>query len=236
MKAKDTENRIEGLTRHLLGIVEEVQHLGAEARGLELVPRSAADLAAGCNHAHSHACTGADGVAKSPSATASASQAGLAQAAEAVVLPTSASSHTQSSASAGGRAAGNCACAATCTGLGSVESTVVPPLAPSAPAPPAFTLGMLLRPLRAQVERAREFLEEDGRAVHRGITYLDFPGSDRMEKRINFAMFRRGRHAFYQPCRDLVGRALKAKLHKLAEKNRINGSKHKGTKRPKWGD
>ncbi len=207
MKAKDTENRIEGLTRHLLFLVEEVQHLGAEATGLG--PGAAL------------VCTA-----------------------------------TQSSTDASGRAAppgGNSACGATCTGLGvvvGISALVCPAVSPRAGVPPAvegsaasappppvvLTLETLLRPLRAQAAVAREFLEQDRKAVHRGISYLDFPGSDRMEKRINFAMFRRGRHPFNPQCRDLVGRPLKAKLHKLAEKNRINGSKHKGTKRPRWGD
>lgn len=95
----------------------------------------------------------------------------------------------------------------------------------------------MLEALRQRAERAMRCLQMDRKWIHRGITYHDFPGSDNMEKRMNFSMFRRGAHPFNVHCGELEGRPLREKLEQLSAKNRENGSKHKGTKRKDpWGE
>lgn len=64
--------------------------------------------------------------------------------------------------------------------------------------------------------------------VHRGITWREFPGSDSAEKRINFTLFRRGRHPLNRRCEGLEGAALVARLSALVEIQRVNGRKGGG--------
>lgn len=56
---------------------------------------------------------------------------------------------------------------------------------------------------------------------HRGITWRDFPGNcDAFQKKLNFSLFRRGRHSFNSACEGLEGEALKAKLLEMNQRKR----------------
>lgn len=64
--------------------------------------------------------------------------------------------------------------------------------------------------------------------VHRGITWRDFPGSGGpMNRRLMFAEFRRGLHAFNAHCEGLEGAALKEKLAELARCRRMRWQRFK---------
>lgn len=56
--------------------------------------------------------------------------------------------------------------------------------------------------------------------VFRGITWEDYPGSDKIEKRLNFFLFRRGLHQYCKHLGKLEGDQLKKKLSELVEPNR----------------
>lgn len=60
--------------------------------------------------------------------------------------------------------------------------------------------------------------------VFRGITWEDYPGSDRIEKRMNFFLFRRGSHQYCKRLGELEGDALREKLQELSRPNRERGS------------
>lgn len=58
-------------------------------------------------------------------------------------------------------------------------------------------------------------------STHRGITWQDFPGNcDGIDKRMNFALFKRGSHPFNSASKGLEGEALKAKLQELSQRKR----------------
>lgn len=60
--------------------------------------------------------------------------------------------------------------------------------------------------------------------VFRGITWIDYPGSDRIEKRMNFYLFRLGKHGYCKKLNGLEGEALKLKLQELSKVNRDRGA------------
>lgn len=60
--------------------------------------------------------------------------------------------------------------------------------------------------------------------VYRGITWVDYPGSDVMEKKLNFYLFRKGKHQYCKRLGDLEGDTLREQLQELSRSNRERGS------------
>jgi hypothetical protein len=60
--------------------------------------------------------------------------------------------------------------------------------------------------------------------IERGITWVDYPGSDVMEKKLNFMLFRHGKHGYCRLLGDLEGDELRAKLQELSRVNRERGA------------
>lgn len=64
-----------------------------------------------------------------------------------------------------------------------------------------------------------------GSLMHRGITWKDMPGPDHTAQRINFTLFRRGKHPLNAKCGDLEGPALIQRFKELNAYLVANGKK-----------